>query len=150
MRKKKDAESATSPMTIIAELRKAALKYRSNAQPGKRRFGLHKYLKRVYRIYWNLSSKRNLERIIREVAELAEIVIRRGTHPIRTLIDVSVGAEDPKQISRWVQALLYVYSWKLPPSKVEWCLRSNGGIYGCARKQAILNKAARAKRGGWL
>jgi hypothetical protein len=148
--RRKSGRRTDNAREIIGTLRKAALKYRSNAAPGKRRLGLHKYLKRVYRVFWNLSSKRNLERMIREIAELAEIAIRRGVHPLRILIDASVGAEDPKQISRWVQALLYVYSWKLPPSKVEWCLRSNGGIYGCARKQAMLNKTAKAKRGGWL
>src|SRR5271156_6442295 len=124
MPKKSKSGGKNDPMEIIGFLRKSALKYRSNAAPGKRRFGLHKYLKRVYRIFWNLSSKRNLERITREIAQLAEIAIRRGIHPFRILIDASVGAEDPKQKSRWVQALLYVYSWKLSPSKVEWCLRS--------------------------
>lgn len=131
---------------IIMRLRKSALKHRSNAAPGKRRCGLHKYLRRVYRIYCDLRLKRNFERIITEIVELAEISVRKGTHPLRILIDASSSHDDPKQKSRWVQALQYVYGWKLPAQKVEWCFKVSGGVYGCARKQAALNKAAREKR----
>lgn len=84
---------------------------------------------------------------MREIAGLAEISMRKGAHPMRILIDASSGPEDPRQKSRWVQALQYVYGWKQPADKVEWCFKSNGGIYGCARKFAALNKANRkAKR----
>ena len=150
MVKKSKSGSNADPIEILVSLRKSALKYRSNAPPGKRRFGLHKYLAQIYRIYWHHRSKRNFERIVREIAELAEIRVRKNTHAFRVLIDATVGPEDPKQKSRWVQALQYVDGWKLPPEKVAWVFHSNKGVYGCARKQALLNKAARAKRDTWF
>jgi hypothetical protein len=128
---------------IITALRKSALKHRSNAPPGRRRIGLHKYLARVFRIYWELRSKRISTSATRQIAELAGVRVRKNAHPIRILIDASTGPEDPKQKSRWVAALKYVYGWRLPPTKVRWCFNTNGGIYGCARKFAALNKARR-------
>ena len=146
---KSKSRGGHDPLEIITTLRKAALKHRSNAAPGKRRFGLHKYLARIYRIYVDIRSERHYERIVREIAELAEIHVRRNMHALRILIEASSGPEDAKQKSRWVQALQYVDGWKLPPRKVQWCFRTNGGVYGCARRQAALNIAARAKREAW-
>jgi len=146
MSKKNRRSGEYIPEQIVKALRKSALKHRSNAAPGKRRVGLHKYLKRVYRTYCDISLKRNFERIMREIVELAEVNVRKDTHPLRILIDASVGPEDPKQKSRWVQALQYVYGWKLPARKVEWCFKVSSGVYGCARKQAALNRIARQKR----
>ena len=145
MGKKRECRRGQDPSEIIVSLRKSALKHRSNAPPGKRRFGLHRYLTRVYRIYCDLSLKRNLQRITRKIASLAEISVRKDAHPIRILIDATVGPEDPKQKSRWVAALKYVYGWQLPPKKVRWCFNENGGIYGCARKFAALNKTGRRR-----
>jgi|HubBroStandDraft_4_1064222.scaffolds.fasta_scaffold31422_3 hypothetical protein len=131
---------------IIMSLRKSALKHRSNAAPGKRRFGLHRYLTQVYRIYIDLLSKRISKSATCQIADLAGIRVRKSAHPIRLLIDASIGPEDPKQKSRWVAALRYVHGWRLPPRKVRWCFSQHGGVYGCARKYAALNKAARHRR----
>lgn len=128
---------------IIFGLRKSALRHRSSPRPGKRRVGLHKYLGDVYRIYMGLRSKRIAKRMTREIAKLAQIRVRKRMHPLRILIDASGGPEDVKQKSRWVQALKFVCGWKLPPEKVEWCFTENGGVYGCARKYAMLNRACR-------
>lgn len=144
MMKNRDRKPILDPAAIVADLRKSALKHRSNGPSGKRRFGLHKYLRRVYRMYFELSSKRKFERIIRDIAVLAEIHVRRDMHALRILIEASCGPENAKQKSRWVQALQYVYGWKLQPRRVQWCFRISGGVYGCARKQAALNKAAKA------
>jgi hypothetical protein len=141
-------ESSEKPMLegILISLRKSFLKHRFHAPPGKRRFGLHKYLVRIYRIFLDLRSKRISKSATRQIAKLAGIHVRKSSHPIRILIDVSTGPEDQKQKSRWVQALRYVYGWRLPPDKVEWCFKESGGIYGCARKYAVLNKAARDRQ----
>ncbi len=125
---------------IIVSLRKSASKHRCDTRPGKRRFGLYKYLVRVYRVYCDLHSKRIAKSAALEIAELVGIRVRKNAHPIRILIDASAGPEDGRQKSRWVQALQYVYGWRLPPERVEWCFQQNGGVYGCARKYAALNK----------
>jgi hypothetical protein len=76
---------------------------------------------------------------------MSKLSMQRKSHPIRILIEASIGPEDPRQKSRWVQALKYVDGWQLPPEKVRWCFNENGGIAGCARKYALNKKAARRK-----
>lgn len=145
LNKQRNSSKRHGSAKMIMLLRKSALKYRSHAPPGKRRVGLLRYLARVYGIYLDLRSKRTLQAATREIAELAGIRVRKGAHPIRLLIDASSGPEDPKQKSRWVAALRYLEGWQLPPEKVRWAFNQNGGVYGCARKYAALNKAARRR-----
>ena len=126
---------------IIRTLKKSAARHRSDIRPGKRRFGLYRYLRDVYELYLNssldLRSKRKAKTATRRIAKICKLSIQRKSHPIRILIEASAGPEDNRAKSRWTKALLYVLGWRQPAKKLKWCLRQNGGISGCAAKYAL-------------
>ena len=128
----------------IKKLRKSAEKHRRDFRPGKRRFGLYDYLTDVYAIFLELQSNHVAKKAARRIAKLLELSIRRRAHPIRILIEASAGPEDPRQKSRWTQALRYVLGWRVGPEKVKTYLQS-GGISGCAKKQALNTGTSRRK-----
>ena len=128
---------------IIRTLKKSAARHRSDIRPGKRRFGIYKYLTDVYQVFLEFRSRRIAKKATRRIAEISKLSIQRKSHPIRILIEASAGPEDARQKSRWAQALKYVYGWRLPTAKLKWCLRQNGGISGCAAKYALNKGTAR-------
>ena len=128
---------------IIRTLKKSASKHRGDTRPGKRRFGLYKYLTDVFRAYLELRSRRIARKATRRIAEISKLSIQRKSHPIRILIEASAGPEDNRAKSRWTKALLFVLGWRLPVAKLKWCLRQNGGISGCAAKYALNKGTAR-------
>jgi hypothetical protein len=130
---------------IINTLKQSAVKHRSDIRPGKRRFGIYKYLTDVYELYLELRFKRSARRATRRIAKLFKLSIQRKSHPIRVLIEASAGPEDARQKSRWTQALRYAFGWRLPAAKLKWCFEETGGISGCARKYAVTKKTARQK-----
>jgi hypothetical protein len=130
---------------IINTLKKSAVKHRGDTRPGKRRFGLYRYLRDVYELYLDLRSRRSARKATWRIAKLFKLSIQRKSHPIRILIEASAGPEDARQKSRWTQALKYVYGWRQPPERLEWFFSVNGGISGCAAKYAIKKKIARQK-----
>jgi hypothetical protein len=122
------------------------VKHRSDIRPGKRRFGLYRYLRDVYELYLELRFKRSARKATRRIAKLFKLSIQRKSHPIRILIEASAGPEDARQKSRWTQALKYAYGWQQPANRLKWFFQTNGGIAGTARKSAILNAQRKATR----
>ena len=133
---------------IIKVLKQSAVKHRSDIRPGKRRFGLYRYLRDVYELYLELRSRRSARRATRRIAKLFKLSIQRKSHPIRILIEASAGPEDNRAKSRWPQALRYALGWRQPGNKLRWTLETNGGISGCARMYAVTKKTARQKNNG--
>ena len=133
---------------IIRTLKKSAARHRSNIRPGKRRFGLYRYLRDVYELYLDLRSKRKARTATRRIAKICKLSIQRKSHPIRILIEASAGPEDARQKSRWTQALKYAFGWHQPAERLKWFFQINGGISGSARKYAVNNKTARRKKDG--
>jgi hypothetical protein len=133
---------------IIRTLKNSAAKHRGDTRPGKRRFGLYRYLRDVYELYLELRFKRSARRATRRIAKLFKLSIQRKSHPIRILIEASAGPEDNRAKSRWTQALRYALGWRQPGNKLKWTLETNGGISGCARKYAVTKKTARRKNNG--
>jgi hypothetical protein len=131
---------------IIRTLKKSAAKHRGDTRPGKRRFGLYRYLRDVYELYLELRSKRIARIAARRIAKLFKLSIQRKSHPIRILIEASAGPEDARQKSRWTQALKYAYGWQQPANRLKWLFEETGGIAGTARKSAILNAQRKATR----
>jgi hypothetical protein len=129
-------------------LRKSADKHRDDTRPGRRRFGLYRFLRDIYQVYLDLRSRRKARKATRRIAKIFKLSIRRKSHPIRILIEASAGPEDNRAKSRWTKALLYVWGWRQPAKKLKWCLRQTGGIAGSARKYALNRKAARRKNDG--
>jgi hypothetical protein len=133
---------------IIRTLKQSASKHRGDIRPGKRRFGLYRYLRDVYELYFALRLERSARRATRRIAKIFHLSIQRKSHPIRILIEVSAGPEDARQKSRWSQALKYAYGWHQPAKRLKWFFKVNGGIAGSARKYAVKKKTARQKIGG--
>ena len=133
---------------IINTLKQSATKHRTDIRPGRRRFGIYKYLTDVYQVYRDLRSRRIARTASRRIAKLYKLSIQKKSHPIRILIEASAGPEDARQKSRWTQALRYAFGWLQQPERLEWFFSVNGGISGCARKYAFNKKTARRKNDG--
>jgi hypothetical protein len=99
----------------------------------------------IYRIYRDLRLRRVARKSTRRIAKLFKLSIQRKSHPVRILIEASAGPEDPRQKSRWTQALKYAFGWLQLPERLEWFFSVNGGIAECARKYAVIKKTARQK-----
>jgi hypothetical protein len=131
---------------IIRTLKKSAAKHRGDTRPGKRRFGVYRYLRDVYELYLELRFKRSARKATRRIAKIFHLSIQRKSHPIRILIEASAGPEDNRAKSRWTQALRYAYGWRQPGNKLKLTLETSGGISGCARKYADLQARRKATK----
>jgi hypothetical protein len=131
---------------IIRTLKKSAAKHRNDTRPGKRRFGLYRYLRDVYQAYLALRSRRIAKKATRRIAKIYKLSIRKKSHPIRILIEASAGPEDNRAKSRWTQALKYAYGWRQPGKRLKWFFEVNGGIAGSARKYADLQARRKATK----
>ncbi len=127
-------------------LRASADRHRNDTRPGKRRFGVYRYLTDVYQVYLEFRSRRTAKKAARRVAKRMQLSTRRNSHPIRTLIEASAVAEDNRTKSRWTQALKYAYGWRQPANRLKWFFKGNGGIAGCARKYADLQARRQANQ----
>src|SRR5450759_3506020 len=123
---------------IIRTLKQSAMKHRSDIRPGKRRFGLYRYLRDVYELYLDLRSRRVARKAAQRIAKICKLSTQRKSHPIRILIEASAGPEDNRAKSRWTQALRYALGWQQPAKRLKWFFQVNGGIAGSARKYAVL------------
>jgi len=135
---------------IINALKQSAVKHRGDTRPGKRRFGIYKYLADVYRVYRDLRFKRSAWKATRRIAKLFKLSIQKKSHPIRILIEASAGPEDARQKSRWTQALKFAFGWLQTPERLEWFFSVNGGISGCAAKYALTRGTTRRKKSGLI
>ena len=129
---------------IIRTLKKSAARHRSDIRPGKRRFGIYKYLTDVYQVFLEFRSTRKAKTATRRIAKISKLSIQRKSHPIRVLIEASAGLEDARQKSRWSQALKYAYGRRQSAERLEWFFQTNGGISGCARKHTGLHARRKA------
>jgi hypothetical protein len=132
----------------IRKLKKSAAKHRGDIRPGRRRFGVYRYLRDIYELYLDLRSRRIARKATRRISKIFQLSIQRRSHPIRILIEASAGPEDARQKSRWSQALKYAYGWRQSVERLEWFFQTNGGISGSARKYAVNKKIARRKKDG--
>jgi len=87
----------------------------------------------VYRTYKEWTDLRISKRMARHLAECFEIPRRKGTSPVRTLIDATFPALDPKQKSRWSRALEFAALTKTAPETLPALFKKHSGIAGCAR-----------------
>ena len=131
---------------IIRTLKKSATKHRGDTRPGKRRFGLYRYLRDVYELYLELRFKQSARKATQRITKLFKLSIQRKSHPIRILIEASAGPEDARQKSRWTQALKYAYGWQQPANRLKWFFKVNGGIAGSAAKLAVRDGTTRREK----
>jgi hypothetical protein len=114
------------------------------------RFEIYDLLEAVYRVYCEWKNRNSANRFTRRLANDQGIVRRKGMSPIRVLIEATMPSADLKRKSRWVRALEYVYSEDIAPSRFRKFVRSNGGVAGCARLAAQVNRKRRRAGGDWI
>ena len=124
----------------------------SAARLGRRvgRFEIYDLLKAVYRVYLSWKHRKIAKRSARRLARELCIAQRKGMSPIRVLIEATMPDADFKQKSRWVRALQYVHSEKVPPSQFHKLLRTRGGVAGCARLAAGASRKRKRSGGDWI
>ena len=88
-------------------------------------------------------------RSARALAEELAIPRRKGTSPIRVLVEATLPNAELKQKSRWVRALEYLASEDVPTREFKRFIRANGGLAGCARLAAEVNRKRRRPGGDW-
>jgi hypothetical protein len=113
------------------------------------RFRFYGYLAAVYRTDKEWKDLGISKRMARHLAEHLEIPRRRDTSPVRTLIDATFPALDPKQKSRWSRALEFVALTKTTPDNLPELFKNRSGIAGCARSAAKDKPKKNIDRDDW-
>jgi hypothetical protein len=110
-------------------------------------FEIYDLLEQVYVVYFDWKRHKKAERSALRLADELSIVRRKGMSPIRVPVEATLPSADLKQMSRWVPALVYVYSENVPPSQFRKFVRTRGGIAGCAHLAINVNRK-RKRPGG--
>jgi hypothetical protein len=113
------------------------------------RFTFYGYLAAVYRTHKEWKDLGISERMARQLAKYLEIPRREGTSPVRTLIDATFPALDPKQKSRWSRALEFTALVKTTPDDLPKFFNNRSGIAGCARSAAEEKPKKEIYRDDW-
>jgi hypothetical protein len=103
-------------------------------------------LEAVYRIYVDWKRSKTAKRTARKLAKDMNIVRRRGTSPIRVLVEATLPNTDFKQKSRWVRALEYAYSENVPAEGFRQFVRRHGGLAGCASSAVQVDRKRKRPR----
>lgn len=110
---------------------------------------IYDYLTIIYSIYSEWRHQKRAKRSARVLAEAKKILLRKGTSPIRVLIDATLPGANFKQKSRWVRALEYANSERVPTAQFRKFVCANGGLAGCARLAAMTNEKRCHPAGYW-
>ena len=143
----------------VRATRRASIELANTIQPAKDaaarlskrvgRFEIYSFLKSIYRIYIRWKGRRVARRSARLMAQELSITPRKGTSPIRVLIEATFPGADLRQKSRWVRALEYLASEDVPAREFKRFVHANGGLAGCARQAAQANRKRRRPGGDW-
>lgn len=141
------ARRSTSPelAAIIQPAEEAAARLRQRVG----RFETYDFLEAIYRVYIDWKCRKIAKRSAQTLADGLAIVRRKGMSPIRVLIEAILPEADIKQKSRWVRALEYVAYEDVPANNLRKFFRANGGLVGCARSAAQVNRKHRRSGGDW-
>jgi hypothetical protein len=127
----------------------AVRKLANEINRGSDRFAFYEYLTAVYRLI-RLWRRSGLDKVtVRRIARRLRLRRRKGTSPIRVIIDATFASADPKQKSRWVRALEFAAEEKTPAKELCELFRSKGGVAGCARAVARLDPKRTPTRDDW-
>ena len=143
----------------IRTTRRASIELANTIQPAKEaaarlskrvgRFEVYSFLKSIYRVYMQWKDRKVARRSARLMAYELSITRRKGTSPIRVLIEATFPGADLRQKSRWVRALEYLASEDVPVREFKRFIQANGGLAGCARLAAEVNRKRRRPGGDW-
>jgi len=113
------------------------------------RFKSYGCLVAVYRTYKEWKDLKISKKMARHLAKSFKTPRRKGTSPVRTLIDVTFPALDTKQKSRWSRALEFAALTKVTPKNLPNLFKTHSGIAGCARFAAIQSPKKEPQREIW-
>jgi hypothetical protein len=143
----------------IRAARRASIELADTIQPAKEaaarlnkrvgRFEIYSFLRSIYRVYMRWKNRGVARRSARLMAQGLSITRRNGMSPIRVLIEATLPGADLRQKSRWVRALDYLASEDVPAREFKRFIRANGGLAGCARLAAEVNRKRRRPGGDW-
>jgi hypothetical protein len=131
--------------------------------PRHKKTDFYEYLERVFDLYLMWKDRNFARKATKGVlAELypRSVKVRKGTHPIRCIIDASSPEIDAltkvdkeaeeKKRSRWTNALRYAVRDRatVKQSGLGGFFRSNGGVAGCATEMAAILKTKKGAKSG--
>jgi len=113
------------------------------------RFKSYGCLVAVYRTYKEWKDLKISKKMARHLAKSFKTLRRKGTSPVRTLINVTFPALDAKQKSRWSRALEFDALTKVASENLPNLFKRHSGIAGCARFAAIQSPKKEPQREFW-
>jgi hypothetical protein len=113
------------------------------------RFKSYGCLVAVYRTYKEWKDLKISKKMARHLAKSFKIARRKGTSPVRTLIDVTFPTFDAKQKSRWSRALEFAAFTKATPDQLPTFFKNHSGIAGCARWAAKQKTKKKTDQDDW-
>ena len=113
------------------------------------RFKSYGCLVAVYRTYKEWKDLKISKKMARHLAKSFKTPLRKGTSPVRTLIDVTFPTLEPKQKSKWSRALEFAALTKARPEQLPKLFKRHSGIAGCARFAAIQSPKKEPQREYW-
>jgi hypothetical protein len=137
---------ARRPASTISKSIRPLHRAATKLSQGGERFEMHDLLEMIYSTYIDWKRRKIAKRSARTVADEMNIVRRKGTSPIRILIEATLPTADVKQKSRWVRALEYISLKNVSPSRFRRFVRNHGGISGCARRAVRVSRKRACSR----
>jgi hypothetical protein len=117
----------------ICATRRASIELADTIQPAKKaaarlskrvgRFEIYSFLKSIYRVYMRWKDRGVARWSARLMAQELSITRRKGTSPMRVLIEATFPGADLRQKSRWVRALEYLASEDVPAQEFKRFIR---------------------------
>jgi hypothetical protein len=114
------------------------------------RFKFYGYLTAVYRTFKQWKDLGISKRMARQLVKYFKAPSRKGTSPVRALIDATFPALDPKQKSRWSRALEYAALTEVTAENLPRLFKSHSGIAGCACLAAKQKPKKNMYRDDWV
>ena len=113
------------------------------------RFKSYSCLVAIYRTYKEWKDLKISKKMAGHLAKSFKTPRRKGTSPVRTLINVTFPALDAKQKSRWSRALEFAALAKVTPKNLPNLFKTHSGIAGCAHFAAIQSPKKEPQREFW-
>jgi hypothetical protein len=114
------------------------------------RFKFYGYLTAVYRTFKQWKDLGLSKRMARQLVKYFKAPSRKGTSPVRTLIDATFPALDPKQKADGRGHSNYAALTKVTAENLPRLFKSHSGIAGCARLAAKQKPKKNMYRDDWV
>lgn len=143
MAAKKRLDRRSFDRAILRSQMKKLRDYEHACFGSRRRFREREYLNAVYERYRRMKKARDVKVTLALVADLSGLGAKKGSHPVRHIIECSSREPERRIKSRWTNALRFAELKKIEPSDLLDFIDKNGGAAGCAEKFAEWRKRHR-------